>query len=62
MLHFAACTPDIGRYQEYKRGIEKYRDWFDPALEIRDGEMSIPRGPGCGIVDIQSIIDGADRL
>ncbi len=62
MLHFAACTPDIGRYQEYKRGIEKYRDWFDPALEIRDGKMSIPRGPGCGIVDIQSIIDGADRL
>ena len=62
MLLFAAITPDIGRYQEYKRGIEKYRDWFIPALEIRDGEMTIPQGPGCGIVDIQAIIADATRL
>ncbi len=62
MLHFAALTPDIGQYQEYKRGIEKYRDWFDPALEIRDGKMCIPKGPGCGVVDIQPIIAGAECL
>jgi len=62
MLHFAAITPDIGRYQEYKRGIEKYRDWFDPILEIKDGQMSIPKGPGCGIVDIQPIIAGTELI
>ena len=62
MLLFAAITPAIGRYQEYKRGIEKYRDWFTPALEIRDGKMSIPQGPGCGVVDIQAIIADATRL
>jgi len=62
MLHFAAFTPDIGRYQEYKRGIEKYRDWFSPALEIKDGQMSVPKGPGSGIVDIQPIIEGAELI
>lgn len=62
MLLFAAITPDIGRYQEYKRGIEKYRDWFTPALEIRDGKMSIPQGPGCGVADIQAIIADADEV
>jgi L-alanine-DL-glutamate epimerase-like enolase superfamily enzyme len=24
MLHFASCTPDIGRYQEYKEEIDRY--------------------------------------
>ena len=60
MLHFAAFTPDIGRYQEYKRGIERYSNWFDPALEIRDGAMTAPKGPGVGIADIQPILEGAE--
>ena len=62
MLHFASFTPDIGRYQEYKRGIERYGDWFDPALEIRDGFMTVPTGPGTGVTDIQAIIEGAEKV
>ena len=62
MLHFASFTPDIGKYQEYKRGIEKYSDWFDPALKIEDGAMTVPTGPGSGIVDIQPIIQGAEHI
>ncbi len=62
MLHFASFTPDIGRYQEYKRGIERYSDLFDPALEIRDGELSVPTGPGTGVRDIQGIVKGAEEV
>jgi len=56
MLHFASCTPDIGAYQEYKRGIETYRDWFDPPLKIVDGELTVPSGPGVGIASIGDLL------
>jgi len=62
MLIFASFTRDIGRYQEYKRGIECYSDWFAPALEIHDGAMTAPTGPGTGITDIQAIIKDAESI
>jgi L-alanine-DL-glutamate epimerase-like enolase superfamily enzyme len=42
MLHFASCVPDIGRYQEYKLGFEKYGAWLDPPIRVKDGKMSRP--------------------
>lgn len=62
MLIFASFTPDIGRYQEYKRGMERYRDWFDPLLEIGDGSMTVPTGPGTGIADIGVVVAGAEHI
>ena len=62
MLIFASFTPDIGLYQEYKRGIERYREWFDPALEIHDGAVTVPTGPGTGVTDIQAIIKNAEPV
>ena len=62
MLHFASCVGDIGRYQEYKRGVERYNDWFDAPIEIRNGALSVPRGPGVGIKDIQAVIGGAEQI
>jgi len=62
MLHFASRTADIGRYQEYKRGIEKYRDWFDPPLDIIDGELTVPTGPGVGITSIRDVLKDAERV
>lgn len=59
MLHFASCVPEIGRYQEYKRNIEKYRDWFSPRLEIKDGSLIVPSSPGVGIVDVDAILKDA---
>jgi L-alanine-DL-glutamate epimerase-like enolase superfamily enzyme len=59
MLHFASYTPDIGLYQEYKRNIEKYSNWFDPPLEISNGAITVPKGPGVGITDIESLLKGA---
>jgi L-alanine-DL-glutamate epimerase-like enolase superfamily enzyme len=59
MLHFASCTPNLARYQEYKLGTEKYGKWFDPPLRIRDGKLSIPTGPGVGIADVAGLLKGA---
>ncbi len=59
MLHFASCTPDIGLYQEYKRNIERYANWFDPPLKINDGAITVPEGPGVGIRDIAGLLEDA---
>ena len=59
MLHFASCVPDIGRYQEYKLGTEKYGSWFDPPIKVKDGRMSLPSGPGVGIKDLAALLKGA---
>jgi L-alanine-DL-glutamate epimerase-like enolase superfamily enzyme len=59
MLQFASCVRDIGRYQEYKLGTEKYGSWFDPAIQVKDGKMSVPTGPGVGIKDLRGLLAGA---
>lgn len=60
MLHFASVTPDIGRYQEYKRGLERYNDWFAKPVEVHDGKFTLPGGPGVGIADIGTLLKGAE--
>lgn len=59
MLHFTACVKDIGPWQEYKAGLASYSDWFDPPLRIIDGELTMPKGPGVGIVDPKEILKDA---
>lgn len=62
MLHFASCVPDIGRYQEYKMGFEKYSSWFDAPITVKNGKMSVPRGPGVGIKDVAGLLKGAKEV
>lgn len=59
MLHFASAVPDIGRYQEYKLGIERYGAWLNPPVTVRDGRMSVPRGAGVGIADLAGLLADA---
>ena len=61
-LHFAACTPNIGPWQEYKLGVEKYGQWFDPPLSIDNGELIVPTGPGVGIADVEAVLKGAVKV
>ncbi len=58
-LHFASCAPHIGPWQEYKKGVETYGRWFDPALRIVDGALTVPKGSGVGIADPKEILKGA---
>ncbi len=62
MLHFASCVPDVGRYQEYKLGSDRYGPWFDSGITMRDGKMAIPKGPGVGIKDIGALLRGAQEV
>ncbi len=59
MLHFASCVRDIGRYQEYKLGTERYGAWFDPPITANNGKMSVPGGPGVGIRDLKGLLQDA---
>ena len=59
VLQFASCVPNLAKYQEYKLGIEKYGNWFDPAIKVKDGKMTIPTGPGVGIKDVAALLKGA---
>jgi L-alanine-DL-glutamate epimerase-like enolase superfamily enzyme len=58
-LHFDSCIPDMGAFQEYKLGLEKYANWFEPAIAIKDGKMSVPQAPGVGIRDIKGLVRDA---
>jgi L-alanine-DL-glutamate epimerase-like enolase superfamily enzyme len=58
-LHFASCTPKIGPWQEYKKGVETFGQWFDPPLKIVDGAITIPQGPGVGLADPKEVLKGA---
>jgi L-alanine-DL-glutamate epimerase-like enolase superfamily enzyme len=58
-LHFASCTPKIGPWQEYKKGVETYGQWFNPPLRIVDGAIGVPQGPGLGLAAPGEILKGA---
>ena len=62
VLHFASCTPNLARYQEYKLGMEKYGKWLDPGIQVKDGKMSIPTGPGVGIKDLAGLLKDAKEV
>jgi L-alanine-DL-glutamate epimerase-like enolase superfamily enzyme len=50
---------DIGKYQEYKLGMEKYGAWFDPPIKVKNGLMNVPTGPGVGIKDPVTLLKDA---
>jgi L-alanine-DL-glutamate epimerase-like enolase superfamily enzyme len=62
MLHFASCTPNIGSWQEYKKGVETYGDWFHPRLRVIDGELTVPQGAGVGIADPGELLKDAELV
>jgi len=59
MLHYASCVPNIGPWQEYKQGVKEFGAWFDPALRITDGAISVPTAPGLGLADPKEIVKDA---
>lgn len=62
MLQFASCTPNIGEFQEYKGGVSTSGIWYDPPLEIENGAIKVPSGPGLGTTIDPELIRKAERV
>jgi L-alanine-DL-glutamate epimerase-like enolase superfamily enzyme len=59
VLHFASCTPNIGDFHEYKGGLDKTGQWYDPPLRLKNGAINVPTGPGLGITKEADILRDA---
>jgi len=57
-LHLAASTPNCRYFQEYN--IESHPLWdrffTEPVLEVRDGCLRVPEGPGLGVTISEDIL------
>ncbi|MFC0876782.1 mandelate racemase/muconate lactonizing enzyme family protein [Saccharicrinis sp. FJH2] len=49
MVNFSSFTPNIGRYQELKTGMEATADLFEPAIRVKNGLLNVPTAPGLGM-------------
>lgn len=49
ILHLTSYTPNIGRYQEMKEGLEMTNDFLENQITLKDGSMNIPNSVGIGI-------------
>jgi L-alanine-DL-glutamate epimerase-like enolase superfamily enzyme len=60
-LHMLGAIPNAGDYIEYSIEPTPWTDnLFEPALEVKDGEVAIPDGPGWGIEINPSWLNIAD--
>jgi L-alanine-DL-glutamate epimerase-like enolase superfamily enzyme len=50
MVNFSSFTPNLGKFQELKEGIEKTGPLFEPPMRVRDGLLNVPTAPGFGMV------------
>ncbi len=62
VLLFASFTPNLLPYQEMKAGYPETKDFFVPSLQLRDGRMRIPEGPGLGMAFETSFFAGATEI
>ncbi|WP_051650853.1 mandelate racemase/muconate lactonizing enzyme family protein [Lachnoclostridium phytofermentans] len=49
ILLLSSYTPNIGKYQESKDGLELAKELMDGAIELKDGQLNIPEVIGLGI-------------
>ncbi len=62
VLQFASCTPNAGKFQEFKGNLKKLSQWYDPPLRLKDGAINIPEGPGMGINANPDFLQKARRI
>ena len=57
-LHFAASTPNCRYFQEYNIEPHPLRDslFREPVLEVKDGCLTVPEGPGLGVEINEAIL------
>lgn len=61
-VHMLAAIPNAGPYMEFSiEPCDWVRGLYDPFLEVRDGIVAVPEGPGWGIAIRSAWLDAADR-
>jgi L-alanine-DL-glutamate epimerase-like enolase superfamily enzyme len=65
-LHLCCAIPNAGPFVELSIEPDDYYPWqvglFQPAVEVRDGRVMCPDGPGWGVEITSSWLEGADRM
>ncbi|CAN5900318.1 arabinonate dehydratase [soil metagenome] len=49
-LHLATVIPNLEGFQEYPARPGKYPAWYEPHILVKDGHLTVPPGPGLGMV------------
>lgn len=61
-LHMCAAIPNFGGFVEFSIEDNPWtKDLFAPALEVKDGKVQVPAGPGWGIVVNSAVLEKATR-
>ena len=62
MLHFASVTANLGRFQEYPAARFEQPSWYGPQVQVRNGAVRVPNGPGMGITIDGKFLERAESL
>jgi L-alanine-DL-glutamate epimerase-like enolase superfamily enzyme len=62
MVNFCSFTPNIGRFQELKSGMEETAHLFDPPIHAKDGNLNVPTGFGLGMSDVDKLLKKAEKI
>jgi len=57
--HFCATLPELPIEMEYAAALpERPMDWYHPRIEVKDGLVAVPTGPGLGIEFAPEVVKG----
>ena len=57
--HFCATLPELPIEMEYAAALPKTpMDWYGPRIEVKDGLVAVPMGPGLGIEFAPEVVNG----
>ena len=59
MVNFFSFTPNMGKFQELKDGVEVTGPLFDPPITVKDGYLNVPTAPGFGMVHTEELLKNA---
>jgi len=57
--HFCATLRELPIEMEYAAALPKHpMDWYSPQIEVKDGLVAVPTGPGLGIEFVPEVVNG----
>ena len=59
--HFCATLPELPIELEYQAALpQQPMDWYSPRIEVKDGRIAVPTGPGLGIEFAPEVVKGLE--